>query len=136
MPRIDWIKSFWMNSEGTKYVTVDKNGNIKLFSLPYSLKCEMSIDFEERLGFKITLIAFSHNERLVIVGDENHLAVAEIENIESFFKLDMDEVKQRFTVLTIEEWINKIVIVSNNDLIVITEVQQVESESDSEDEKE
>ena len=33
----------------------------------------------------------------------------------------MDEVKQRFTVLTIEENIDKIVIVSNNDLIVIAE---------------
>ena len=42
----------------------------------------MSIDFEESLGFKITKIAFSHNERLVIVGNEKHLAVAEIENIE------------------------------------------------------
>ena len=108
-----------MNFEETKFVTVDDKGNIQLFFLPYALKCEMSIDFEEMLGFKITLIAFSYNEKLVIVGDENHLAVAEIENIESFFKLDMDEVNQRFTVLTVEEKIDKIVIVSNNDLIVI-----------------
>lgn len=33
--------------------------------------------------------------------------------------LDIEEAKQRFTVLTIEERIDKIVIVSNNDLIVI-----------------
>ena len=67
------------------------------------------------------MIAFSYNEKLVNVGDGKHLAVAEIESIESFFKLDMDEVKQRFTVLIIKEKIDKIVIVSNNDLIVIAQ---------------
>ena len=101
MPHISEIKAFWMNSQETKYVTVDKYGNIDLFSLPFVLYFEMSIKFKETLGFKIELIAFSYNEKLVIVGDKKHLAVAEIESIESFFKLDMDEVKQRFTVLTI-----------------------------------
>ena len=110
-----------MNFEETKFVTVDDKGNIQLFFLPYALKCEMSIDLKKILGFEITKIAFSHNEKLVIVGDSKHLAVAEIESIESFFKLDMDEVKQRFTVLTIEENIDKIVIVSNNDLIIIVQ---------------
>ena len=33
----------------------------------------------------------------------------------------MEDAKQRFTVLTIEENIDEIVIVSNNDLIVITD---------------
>ena len=89
MSRTDTIRSFWMNFEGTKYVKVNKNGNIQLFSLPYALKCEMSIDFKEILGFKITKIAFSHNEKLVIIGDEKHFAVAEIESIESFFKFNI-----------------------------------------------
>ena len=40
-----------MNFEETKFVTVDDKGNIQLFFLPYALKCEMSIDFEEMLGF-------------------------------------------------------------------------------------
>ena len=71
-----------MNSEETKFVTIDDKGNIQLFSIPYALECEMSINFEESLGFKITMIAFSHNEKLVIVGGGIHLAVAEIENIE------------------------------------------------------
>ena len=39
----------------------------------------------------------------------------------------MEEAKQKFTVLTIEEKIDKIVIVSNNDLIVITEVKAEEN---------
>ena len=78
MPWSSDINSLWMNFEGTKYVTVDDDGNIQLFFLPYSLKCEMSIDFEKTLGFEIRMIAFSHNERLVIIGDNNHLAVAEI----------------------------------------------------------
>ena len=37
----------------------------------------------------------------------------------------MEDAKQRFTVLTIEENIDKIVIVSNNDLIVITEKRAI-----------
>ena len=82
MPSTHSIKSFWMNSKETKFVTVDAEGNIQLFSLPYALECEMSIDFKKILGFKILMIAFSHNEKLVIIGDEKHLAVAEIENIE------------------------------------------------------
>ena len=39
----------------------------------------------------------------------------------------MEDAKQRFTVLTIEENIDEIVIVSNNDLIVITEVKAEEN---------
>ena len=78
MPYNDNIISFWMNAEETKCVIVDNDSNhLIMFSLPYALiECDMSIDFEEKLGFKITKIAFSHNEKLVIIGDEKHLAVA------------------------------------------------------------
>ena len=79
------------------------------------------MNFDSRLGFKITKIAFSHNEKLVIIGDENTLAVAEIKSIEEFFNLEMEEIENRFecTILRIEENIDKILIVSNKDLIII-----------------
>ena len=81
-----------MNADETKFVTVNKDSNnLQLFSLPYVLKEEMSLNIKDRLGFKIKMIAFSHNEKLVIVGDDHNLAVAEIESIEEFFKLDNEE---------------------------------------------
>ena len=46
------IQLFWMNSEETKFVTVDDDFNLKLFYLPYILKCEMPMEFKkEWLGF-------------------------------------------------------------------------------------
>ena len=91
MPENDDIISFWMNSDETKFVTVDNDSNLQLFYLPYIFKQEMpTMNFKNRLGFKITKIAFSHNEKLVIIASENILAVAKIESIEQFFNFDID----------------------------------------------
>lgn len=77
MPSTDNIRSFWMSSDMKKLVTVDITcdesenvySKLQLFYLPYLLKCEGSMNFKETLGFTITKIAFSHNEKLVIIGD-------------------------------------------------------------------
>ena len=84
-----------MNAEETKLVTMEDDNELKLFYLPYFLKCEKSMNFKETFGFTITNIAFSHNEKLVIVGGSKTLAVAEIESIEEFFDLDIEKDQQR-----------------------------------------
>lgn len=63
-----------MNINETKYVTVDNDYDIRLFYLPYTLKCEMSMNLN--IGFQIKHIAFSHNEKVVIIGGTGRLAVA------------------------------------------------------------
>ena len=58
---------------------------MQLFYLPYILKCEISLNLKENLGFKVTTVAFSLNEKLVIVGDDRNLAVAAIEGMKDFY---------------------------------------------------
>ena len=82
MPYTSEIVSFWMNYNETKFVTVDRDYNLKLFYLPYFLKCEMSMNLRERLGLEISNIAFSHNEKFVIFMCYGAIGVAEIESIE------------------------------------------------------
>ena len=59
-----------MNFDGKKFVTVNGDSNLQLFYLPYILKGEMSLNLKENLDFKVMVIAFSQNEKLVIVKND------------------------------------------------------------------
>ena len=80
------MQSFWINFEETKFVILDKKGTLQLFYLPHILRFEKSLELDIiMLGNRYTKIAFSYNEKLVIIGNDKRLAVAEIKSIEDFF---------------------------------------------------
>ena len=97
-----------MNFDEKKFITVDGDSNLQLLYLPYTLKCECLLIKKDKLDFKVMMIAFSQNEKLVIVGNDWNLAVAVIEGIKNFY-LRCRKINERCTVIKFREECIKII---------------------------